>query len=323
MIKRTNKNFASFNNYSSSKLWVDRKLANTQFMLVLLFDTPYRYSSFIVLSMRFIPILFFTFFTLATNGQAKQPNALLAIDHVPIVVKDMDSIKKLFSNTLHFTIKNGREHEGIKNCFIKFQDGTYLELVTPTDSLQATGKFYTAFLKKRAGGTALAVSVNSVDTVMKKLMAQSIIFESSNTNFWKTVSPKDDDIFFIEYADKRWKDSKLNTTHSNLAYSLRSIFLLSDSIILDIKKYTSFGFTKKESGYYQGIPYSRMQAGNSNLYLLNAANKNSTGICGFEIKTASLKQLNSLLPKTANVLMEKNKTIIHIPELNLFLTFTE
>ena len=64
-----------------------------------------------------------------------------SIDHVPVVVSNIDSIKRILSAT-HFTVKEGREHEGIKNCFIKFQDGTYLEFITPTDSLQRIGKYY-------------------------------------------------------------------------------------------------------------------------------------------------------------------------------------
>jgi beta-lactamase class D len=80
------------------------------------------------------------------NEQQKN-NSLFynSIDHVPIVVNDLENVKEFLRGRLHFTIKEGKTHEGIKNCFVKFQDGTYLEFISPTDSLQAIGRFYKDF----------------------------------------------------------------------------------------------------------------------------------------------------------------------------------
>lgn len=57
-------------------------------------------------------------------AEANLHRLVIGIDHVPIVVRDLNEAKTLFSDRLKFTVKNGREHEGISKFFVKFQDGT-------------------------------------------------------------------------------------------------------------------------------------------------------------------------------------------------------
>lgn len=278
--------------------------------------------------------LFLTSFLAVVKGQTKSLNpSFISIDHIPIVVKDLDSTSRLFSNTLQFKIKNGREHEGIKNCFVKFQDGTYLEFTMPIDSSKAIGKYYADALIKRQGGTALAVSVKSADTIIKYLETQSLPFEISNNSIWKTVSSKEINLFFIEYSNKEWKDTKENTAHSNTALSLKSVYLLSNNLNTDINKYNQHGVKKANNGSFLNIPYVKLTIGKSNLYLLDAsrANKLSSkfksddlnGICGFEIAVSSLATINSLLSQTEGVLFESKKTICFLESYNFFLIFSE
>ena len=122
-----------------------------------------------------ITIFILIYFVSATKGQIPSPN-FISIDHIPIAVKNLDNSRKVFSDLLHFKVKNGKEHEGIKNYFIKFEDGTYLEFTTPIDSLQTIGKYYADFLKNRQGGTSLAIAIKSSDTLINYLNAQSIMY---------------------------------------------------------------------------------------------------------------------------------------------------
>lgn len=265
------------------------------------------------------------------RGQVK--GQFISIDHIPIVVQDLNSVKRQLSESFHFKIKEGREHEGIINCFIKFQDGTYLEFVTPVDSSQKTGKYYTDFLRNRQGGTALAVSVESADSVIKALNKNAVPFETSSNRIWTIISPRATDHFFIDYADKQWKDSEVNTTHLNQSLSLRSTYVLSDDIELEMKKYKDLGFNGFTNGSYLGAPGKILEIGNSKLYLLDASKskritkaletRNLTGICGFEIKTSSLNELNRQLFKSEKMIIEKNRTILYLKDLNFFFVFTE
>lgn len=279
-----------------------------------------------------ITIFILTCFVGVTNGQTQNSN-FISIDHIPIAVKNLDNLKKVLSELLHFNVKEGKEHEGIKNCFIKFQDGTYLEFTTPIDSLQTIGKYYADFLKNRQGGTSLAISIKSSDTLINYLDTKSISYKIDSNRIWKTLEPKGIDLFFIDYSDKQWKDSKTNTTHWNTARSLESVYILSPNIDVDVKKYKSFGFSELKNGNFLNIPYRHLMIGHSNLYLLYTSKSNKieqslnkqslTGICGFEIKTKSLSALNKLLQKAEKVTIEKKQTIIYLQDLNLFFVFTE
>lgn len=279
-----------------------------------------------------ITIFILIYFVSATKGQSPSPN-FISIDHIPIAVKNLDNSRKAFSDLLHFKVKNGKEHEGIKNYFIKFEDGTYLEFTTPIDSLQTIGKYYADFLKNRQGGTSLAIAVKSSDTLINYLNAQSIMYNIDSNRIWKTIEPKGIELFFIDYADKQWRDSKINTTHLNTASSLKSAYILSADIDTDVKKYKLFGFSELRKGRFLNIPYRHLIIGESHLYLLETyKSKKITrflnqqdlkGICGFEIKVKALSTLNKLLGKTDWVTIEKHRTIVYLQDLNLFFVFTE
>lgn len=279
---------------------------------------------------KLLALLFIMRFLSTANAQ---PPSFIGIDHIPIVVKELDSAEKLFSEVLHFKIKNGKAHEGIKNGFVKFQDGTYLELTMPIDPSKEIGKYYTEALKVRQGGTELAVSVPSADTLITYLQSKSLPFDVSTNPIWKTVSPQGIDLFFIEYANKKWKDTKEHTTHPNTALSLKSTYLFSNNVTGDVKKFHQYGFRKTTNGYFLKTPFVQLTVGKSNLYLLDAskAGKLSSkiktahlkGIGGFEIKVRSLATLNALLSQTKDVLVEPNRTICFLEKYNLFLLFSE
>lgn len=284
--------------------------------------------------MRQILTTFFLCVSLVLNGQTYLiTQNYISVDHIPIVVKDIDSIKKILSDVLKFRIKEGKEHEGIKNCFLKFQDGTYLEIISPVDSLEAIGKYYTDFLKNRQGGTSLAISVTNADIITRHLNSKSLSFEVDSNRVWKTVSPQGINLFFIDYLNKDWKDTKINTTHPNNALLLKSTYIISDDVVADINKYKSLGFTQITNSNYLGIPCKRIVVGKNSVYFLNVAqskkittkfgNRNLKGICGFEIKVSSLATLNKLLQPADNVVMANNKTTYFLKDINLFIDFSE
>jgi beta-lactamase class D len=268
------------------------------------------------------------------NEKLKNGNSLFnSIDHIPIVVNELKKIKYILKNELHFTIKEGKLHDGIKNCFVKFQDGAYLEFISPIDSLQTIGKYYASFLKTRQGGTSLAISITNAALVKKMLNEKGIQFTYDSNSVWQTIEPEKADLFFIEYTDKNWKESPTNTTHTNTVTSLTATYILTDNIETEVKKYTALGITEIESGFYLETPYKRFNIGNNSLYLLDASkskkinhllnSKNLKGICGFQIKVNSIQVLNKLIKQKDNINYKKNSTTFYFKDYNLFLTFTE
>lgn len=269
---------------------------------------------------------------------AQEPNIniksnAIAIDHIPVVVRDLVSTKKLLSETLHFKIKARKPHAGIENCFVKFRDGTYLEFIMPIDSTPVIGKYYTHFLKQRQGGNTLAISVQSAETLKKDLGVNNIAFTDDSNRIWKTVTPTGSDLFYIEYADKSWKDTPENTTHPNGALALQGVWIISNNVVADIGKYKKFGFSDAGKGLLSGVPLHRLTIEGSTLYLIDPKNsraltgkfstKGMTGIAGFTIKVSSLPDLKNRLPKADNVLFDKKRVVYFLNEYNLFLEFIE
>jgi beta-lactamase class D len=254
------------------------------------------------------------------------------IEHVPIVVTDLDKIKSLLKDQLHFTVKNGRPHAGITNCFVKFQDGTYLEFTQPIDSTQFIGKFYTDFLKARQGGTSLAISITNSEAVQQLFTQQSIPFFVDSSNNSQTIELENSEWFLFE-ADTTWKEKPANMEHSNTAISLRSTYILCDDLDRDAKKYAGLGFKEIGVGKFSGIPYKLVNIGQSQVYLLDGKKsrklnerlkvKEMRGICGFEIKVKSLQTFNKGLKESDDVIMEKGKTTIYFQDYNFFIVFTE
>lgn len=257
---------------------------------------------------------------------------VIGIDHVPIVVRDLNEAKTLFSDRLKFTVKNGREHEGISNFFVKFQDGTYLEFITPLDSSFAIGNYYTNFLKHRAGGTSLALSVKSADTVMLSLQQCAVPFKSTANPVWLSVEPSGYDLFYIEYQNKTWKEREVNTTHANQSLSLKSVWWISEDPAKYISEFTKLGFIHNGASTYLGIPVQILKAGSSELIVVSRsesagilANFKSTateGIFGFTVQVKSLATIKHLL-KDQNLVIKGRNIIYYAKDYNFFIAFNE
>lgn len=258
----------------------------------------------------------------------------ISINHVPIVVANLPQVKTVLTD-LGFKVKNGKEHEGINNCFIKFQDGTYLEFVEPISDKLSIGKYYTDFLKKKQGATALAVDVQQTATAKTFLDKQHIRYTTDSNSVWQTIDPeiKDTEIFFIEYADKNWKDSKLNTTHNNGALQLNSTWFLTKNLKESIKKYINLGFKLEGKRIHFGTNAYTLSLAKNKLILLETspklpayiANKNLEGICGFTIKTSSLDSVRKFFKNESQktIIIDENQTLIYFTEYNFFIEFTE
>lgn len=258
----------------------------------------------------------------------------ISVNHVPIVVKNLQQVKTVFTD-LGFKIKNGREHEGINNCFIKFQDGTYLEFVEPIDSKYSIGKYYTDFLKNKQGATALAIDVQSTEAAKLFLSKQNVRYTTDSNSIWQTINPeiKETELFYIEYANKNWKDKKENTTHNNGALQLNTTWFLTKKTKESIKKYTNLGFESEGKNLNFGMKAHTLRLPKNKLILLEASpklpsyitNKSLEGICGFTIKTSSVDSVRKFFKDKPQQLIVANQkqTLVYFSEYNFFIEFVE
>lgn len=258
----------------------------------------------------------------------------ISVNHVPIVVANLQQVKTVFTD-LGFKIKNGKEHEGINNCFIKFQDGTYLEFIEPIDSKYSIGKYYTDFLKNKQGATALAIDVQSTEAAKLFLSKQNVRYTIDSNSIWQTIDLeiKGKELFYIEYANKNWKDTKENTTHPNGTLQLSTTWFLTKNLNESIKKYTNLGFELEGKNVHFGMKAHILRLAKNKLILLEASpklpsyitNKNLEGICGFTIKTSSIDSVRKFFKDKPQQMIVANQkqTLVYFSEYNFFIEFVE
>lgn len=274
---------------------------------------------------------------MAAWGQVnRSPIALsklvMRIDHVPIVVRDLEAARHFWGDVLQFTIKPGKVHEGIHNFFVKFPDGTYLEFITPVDSTAEIGRYYTHFLRQRAGGTSLALSVTSADSVMRALQQHHIRFDSSANPVWTSIEPQGADLFYIHYNNKNWKERATYTTHPNQSLALTQVWWIAQQPSQDIEHFTQLGLRPSRATSKLAIKVQALQAGTNQLTIITPQqaqritrlpdNTTHQGIRGFSIEVKSLQHISTLIQQKPTV-THTDYLMYEIKDNNLFLLFHE
>jgi len=93
------------------------------------------------------------FFSSLASAQAP----IQGLDHIPIVVRDLDRAAADFS-ALGFVLKPGRPHaNGLRNVHAKFPDGTELELITPRAPVDELSRRYVEWLRQGEGPVSLGL----------------------------------------------------------------------------------------------------------------------------------------------------------------------
>ena len=108
----------------------------------------------------------------AQSSCAPAKSALVAIDHVPVAVRDLDAAVRDFGR-FGFSFKPGRPHpNSILYQHIKFRDGSELELITASEPRDTLARDYLEFLRVGEGGAfaALEGAPDSVFAVLRPLL---------------------------------------------------------------------------------------------------------------------------------------------------------
>jgi hypothetical protein len=95
----------------------------------------------------------FLIFWCAASASAQ----VLGLDHIPVVVKDLERAKLDFEK-LGFVVKPGRPHDnGLRNEHVKFADGTEIELITPAEANDELSSQYVEWLRDGDGAFSLGL----------------------------------------------------------------------------------------------------------------------------------------------------------------------
>jgi methylmalonyl-CoA/ethylmalonyl-CoA epimerase len=202
-----------------------------------------------------------------SNGKAPQRSELQGeLDHVMLAVRDLESTRALFVDTLGFRAgPGGRLSGGRENFILAFANRTYLEPITVHDGGQSSR--LGAFLAKQEGSPAIALRVPSAERTAgylrewgfdvtgpvaggaevegqkaSEIMFQYVIFKQP---------PLPNGLFFVEYNEEARRQAveklppeKRNfTAHPNTASRLRAVWVAVDDLDKATESYRSAGLT--------------------------------------------------------------------------------
>lgn len=142
------------------------------------------------------------------------------LDHVMIAVSDLNSGAASFQAAGFEVKQGGKFPDGVENRAIRFENGTYLELLAIYDQHKSGAADLVEFLKTGPGSLGYGLTTASAEKAMNILKdhGEDVVLEATTeydapgrpkTNgwlwkdvYWKNVSPAGDP-FFIEYAKPR------------------------------------------------------------------------------------------------------------------------
>ena len=144
---------------------------------------------------------------LSFAAPAPAQSVVQGLDHIPVVVKDLERAKADFE-ALGFVLKPGRPHaNGLRNAHAKFPDGTEIELITAGQAVESLSTRYVDWLKAGEGPVMLGLF---------SLMQLG-------------MSPEQNYLFF-GLRQRSPTDRPEHFAHPNTAFSLQRAWLAGDPV---------------------------------------------------------------------------------------------
>jgi catechol 2,3-dioxygenase-like lactoylglutathione lyase family enzyme len=245
------------------------------------------------------------------------------LDHVIIVVRDLEKAAGVYSEDLGFAvIRGGSFPGGVRNSAVVF-GANYLELLTVDASQPGADEELVRVLKEREGGYAFALNVSSAQQTGAFLRARnfevsapqgsSFVPEATGKvqkNLWQTVSITKpvlsfEPMFFIEYAPRQ--TTRQLPEHRNTAVGIRSVWIAVKDLEAAKKGYEELGLQagREQEMAQLGARSREIAAGQGVILVLQADDakgavasyvaQHGEGVVGVSIEVRDLKVARSLL----------------------------
>jgi hypothetical protein len=226
----------------------------------------------------------------------------LGVDHVGVVVRNLDVAKSDFER-LGFTVSSGGSFPGgLSNKIINFENGTYLELLAVQNLQPVKDEVaeLAGFARKHEGAMFLGLEVSSAEETLGYLRARNFdvkdpqpgsITQEGHTDkpkvpLWYTVEMNDKPapekkaislpIFFIQYSASRPTNSraKQREIHANTASAIRSVWMVVSNLSAQIQTLHDAGFQPSTAKVkFLGAQGRAFKAGAGQIVLLDAKDK--------------------------------------------------
>lgn len=157
-------------------------------------------------------------------------SARVAIDHVTLVVADLESAATAFRSELGFSLKPGTVHpDGLRNAHIRFVDGSAIELMNPGEGIpDALSELYVRFLAAGEGGAFVALRAGPVDSVLSVLgeLGAGASVERGKAVDW-IAFPEGHDLHSVYFVHVRSRptDRSEHLVHANGTMGISRVWL--------------------------------------------------------------------------------------------------
>lgn len=240
---------------------------------------------------------------IALSLQAQPLHERLVLDHVNIAVKDLPAAVSFFEDTLGFAVKPGRLHKNsIENTFIKFKDGSSLELITASEPRDALAKFYLQRLEKYPQGSAAFICLRITDDGAVDSLLNMFPLVKSDFGYADLYSFKPDDprypLFFIRYK-KPVKDDPKYLYHWNGAEGILQVALCDNWWS---KNFQSFG--KHKAAHLHNLTLTQVHFADSVNSILLFPQKDENKACADNPIIGAMLRVDDDV-KTAKYLQQK------------------
>ncbi len=122
------------------------------------------------------------------------------IDHVAVLVSDLEASIQNWSENFGLSLDHRRDHAGIgiKQAYMRFPDGTFLELVAP---LNETSPMASSLVESGEGFRGVSLKVNDVEQTLAQLQSRKVrTFVQGNVTF---IHPKSSNGLVISLVENR------------------------------------------------------------------------------------------------------------------------
>ncbi len=233
-------------------------------------------------------IISFSFFCLSSTIHLKaQELPEIGIDHMNIVVQNLDSSRVIFEQ-LGFAIKPGRLHpNSIDNLHLKFADGSELELITASKPKDDLAKEYLRLLELGEGAAFLACWTSAIEEVNSRLLAENPVLGNYGKTKVLTLPEESPLRSFWFMGSKQPTDKAEFTSHPNFAKGIAEVWVNEAAKPQVISFFSKLG--KEENNGFIKLDEGKIR------FVESPPNPNGRPLVGLVIEVEDIKALEKLL----------------------------
>jgi catechol 2,3-dioxygenase-like lactoylglutathione lyase family enzyme len=184
--------------------------------------------------------------------------ASASLDHVPVAVTDLEEASERYRQ-LGFTLQTGRVHPNtIENAFVKFRDGTMLELISASEPRDSLARWYLNLLKSREGAAFVSLRTDDMTAVLRHLESAGFRMEDSgpNSKAFRTAALDEAEplrrLFFIQYLNPA-PATAASVRHDNTALGVRSVWIATHDLAQDTDRMATLGLRPGDVVPFQAV----------------------------------------------------------------------